>query len=811
MSGLNGDAPAVLLVDDRTENLLALEAVLAPLPCRTVTATSGEKALRALLQEDFATILLDVQMPGLDGFETAEYVRGRERTRDVPIIFVTAAGKERRHVFQGYAVGAVDYVFKPYDPEVLRAKVAVFLRLHAATRALAQSEAVLRAAFDWAPIGMARLDAGDRVLQANRALGALLGRDPRALAGRTLGSLAEPEDAGARAADRAALLAGRRGPYDQELRLVSAGGEAIPCLASFSLAQAPGQADAVIAQVQDLRERRRAEAEREALVREQTAREEAERAAGRLRAVQRLSDAALAARTVDAVARELLLRVGEVVAADAAAVVLPRDDDAATVHRIDGSVRASLRTTTEPPPSCGPGRAALADGAAAAVDDVTGEAPGAHPLSEAVRALLVVPLRADGEVVGVLFAGSLSPGAFGPEDAAVLALAADRTGPAVERLRRFEEEHAIATRLQRSMSPAELPRLPGLFTAARYRPGGPSATEVGGDWYDAVPVADGGLLLVMGDVAGRGVGAAAMMGQLRSAIRAYALLDPSPAAVLTRVNAFHVGIARDTMATVLLARLDAGGGALTTASAGHPPALVTSPGGGARWVTGGRGVPLGALDDPGYEEVTEPLEPGSTVVLYSDGLVEQRGEDLSSGLARLEASVLDGPAALEALADHVLERAGGTPGSDDVSLLVVRTVSAADDHVVLATRGDAAALTAVRGTLRRWLEASGADPEEVAEVTMAANEAVQNAIEHAHGLAPRPLDVELVREAGTVTIVVRDQGAWRRPGTEDRGRGIPLMRALMGDVRIDRRPEGTEVTLRRRLRVAASASSAASA
>ena len=113
-------------------------------------------------------------------------------------------------------------------------------------------------------------------------------------------------------------------------------------------------------------------------------------------------------------------------------------------------------------------------------------------------------------------------------------------------------------------------------------------------------------------------------------------------------------------------------------------------------MTGGRGVPLGALDEPGYEEVTEPLEPGSTVVLYSDGLVEQRGEDLRSGLARLEASVLDGPAALEALADHVLERAGGTPGSDDVSLLVVRTVSAADDHVVLATRGDAAALTAVR-------------------------------------------------------------------------------------------------------------------
>ena len=139
----------------------------------------------------------------------------------------------------------------------------------------------------------------------------------------------------------------------------------------------------------------------------------------------------------------------------------------------------------------------------------------------------------------------------------MLALAADRTGPAVERLRRFEEEHAIATRA--AAQPARPPSCRACRGSSRRPatgPAGPSATEVGGDWYDAVPVADGGLLLVMGDVAGRGVGAAAMMGQLRSAIRAYALLDASPAAILTRLNAFHLGIASDTMATVLLARLD---------------------------------------------------------------------------------------------------------------------------------------------------------------------------------------------------------------------------------------------------------------
>ena len=150
------DVPAVLLVDDRSENLLALEAVLEPLPCRLVSVTSGEDALKCLLQEDFAVVLLDVQMPGMDGFETAELIKGRERTRSVPIIFVTAISKERAHVFRGYSAGAVDYVFKPYDPHVLRSKVAVFLELEAKSRAAAQSEAVLRAAFDSAPIGMAR-------------------------------------------------------------------------------------------------------------------------------------------------------------------------------------------------------------------------------------------------------------------------------------------------------------------------------------------------------------------------------------------------------------------------------------------------------------------------------------------------------------------------------------------------------------------------------------------------------------------------------------------------------------------------------
>ena len=122
--------PAILIVDDRPQNLLALEAILEPLQQEFVSAGSGVEALRALLlRDDFAVILLDVQMPGMDGFETAELIKQRERTKNIPIIFVTAISKEERHVFRGYETGAVDYVFKPFEPEILRAKVSVFVEL----------------------------------------------------------------------------------------------------------------------------------------------------------------------------------------------------------------------------------------------------------------------------------------------------------------------------------------------------------------------------------------------------------------------------------------------------------------------------------------------------------------------------------------------------------------------------------------------------------------------------------------------------------------------------------------------------------
>lgn len=134
----------ILLVDDRAENLIALEAILSSLNQQLVPVRSGEAALKALLTDEFAVILLDVVMPGMDGFETAAHIKRRARTHDVPIIFLTAAGAEPDHAFRGYAAGAVDYIAKPFDPWVLRAKVAVFVDLYMKNRQLREQADLLR-------------------------------------------------------------------------------------------------------------------------------------------------------------------------------------------------------------------------------------------------------------------------------------------------------------------------------------------------------------------------------------------------------------------------------------------------------------------------------------------------------------------------------------------------------------------------------------------------------------------------------------------------------------------------------------------
>jgi PAS domain S-box-containing protein len=795
------ELPAVLLVDDRPENLLALEAVLAPLPCRLVTATSGQEALRSLLHDEFALILLDVQMPELDGFETAEYIKRREKTRTVPIIFVTAISKERHHVFRGYETGAVDYVFKPYDPQLLRAKVQVFLELYEATRQVRRSEELLRATFDFAPIGMARLDDKGTIQEVNRALCEILGMRESVLLGRTLEALTHPEDAGKDGAARRDLLTGRRGRYETEVRLVDASGADIDAALSFSVARdEDGALRALLVQVQDMRERRQAERAREQLIREQVARAEAENAARRQDAIRRITDAALAPLALGDLLRELLARITDVLGVDGAAVMLGEGEDGQVVVQAAGEAATYVEQHGTGVDSQLTARI-LRERRAVVVPDTSREPElSDHALGRAVRSLLGVPLLVDGRPIGALQVGTLFARRFSEDDVDLLQLAADRAALAIERVRFFERQHGIAEELQRSLLPESLPVVPGLTMAARYFAGG-AGTRVGGDWYDTVALPGGRVALVIGDVAGRGVAAASMMGQLRSALRAYALDGASPASALDRLNRFLLSLAWDSMATALVLVLEPATGRMTYANAGHPPPIVLGADGTTRSLTDSLSVPLGALDVPGYREATASLEPGATLVLYTDGLVEQRDQLIDAGIERLEqALVASGGTSPEAACDRIVrDTIGDDGGNDDVTLVVVQAEMSLGERLQLELVGDPAALTSFRQALRRWLSEVGAEDQEIHDITMATNEACQNAIEHAYGLSLEPFDVELSRDNGSVVIAVRDRGGWRDSVSEDRGRGLPLMRALMDDVAVEQRPTGSTVTLRRAL------------
>jgi len=225
---------SILLVDDHPANVVALEAILAPLGHELVTASSGEEALRQLLRRDFALILLDVQMAGLDGFQTASLIKQRPRSRYIPIIFITAVGRDAAHVFRGYSEGAVDYLVKPFDPDILRSKVQVFVELHlkeeqlkAQAKLLREHErdALLRAGeeryrhlLDVMPQSIWASDAQGRITFWNRAGLDYLGHEAGAVTGESLWSALHPED---RASVREAFEEGfaRKEPFERQIRL----------------------------------------------------------------------------------------------------------------------------------------------------------------------------------------------------------------------------------------------------------------------------------------------------------------------------------------------------------------------------------------------------------------------------------------------------------------------------------------------------------------------------------------------------------------------------------------------------------------
>ena len=369
-----------------------------------------------------------------------------------------------------------------------------------------------------------------------------------------------------------------------------------------------------------------------------------------------------------------------------------------------------------------------------------------------------------------------------------------------ERLRSiYEREHRIAETLQRSLLPERLPQIAGLSISARYLPAG-QGEAVGGDWYDALELMDGRVAIVVGDVVGHGLRAAAAMGQLRNAFRAYALIESSPADVMARVNRLAAsGTEESVLGTVLLLMLDRETGALTYTSAGHPPPLVLGPD-GPEFLEDGRSMPVGAAEAAVFREGTATLAPGSTLLLYTDGLVERRDATLDEQL-QLLAEVAD---RVEGSVDDVCNGVlagvlGAEAGADDVALIAVRTDPTLAKQVSLTLPAEPGSLVTLRRRLARFLNGAGASEMEAYEITLAISEAAGNAIEHAYGPGDATFDVEVELEEGEVVAAVRDHGGWRDPRGDHRGRGLKIIDGTMDTCDIARDDGGTSVRMRRRL------------
>ncbi len=320
---------------------------------------------------------------------------------------------------------------------------------------------------------------------------------------------------------------------------------------------------------------------------------------------------------------------------------------------------------------------ALAEGAAVVdVEQHHGAALAGAPWPEPCRKAMVLPFRADDPqaLSGVLVAG-VSPRRPLDEDYATwYDLIAAQLGHALAAAQAHERDRTIAVTLQRSLLPESLPAVDGAALDARYRPA-LEHTQVGGDWYDAICVDDDHVFVVVGDVVGKGVQAAATMGRLRSAVRAYAMLGMSPAGILEELNRLAVRLDDVGFATVLCARYEASSGSLVFASAGHLPPALMKGGGDTRLVDGGLTVPIAVSDEMGAQERKLTLDPGDVLLLYTDGLVERRGRDLGCGLDKLVAVCTSHRGDLSTLLDAVMARVAEPDSPDDIALLALGRVA----------------------------------------------------------------------------------------------------------------------------------------
>ncbi|MDX2405547.1 SpoIIE family protein phosphatase [Streptomyces microflavus] len=387
-----------------------------------------------------------------------------------------------------------------------------------------------------------------------------------------------------------------------------------------------------------------------------------------------------------------------------------------------------------------------------------------------ITAAAYMPLIAQARPIGALGLLYRDKAGFTPDERNLLMALGTSIAQSLQRAMLYEQEHDLAEGLQQAMLPRRIPAVPGAQVAVRYR-SARLGRDIGGDWYDLIPLPGGRVGAVIGDVQGHDTHAAAVMGQLRIVLRAYAAEGHSPATVMARASVFLHELDTDRFATCTYAEVDLTTGVVQVVRAGHVDPLVRDVDGSCRRMPSDGGLPLGLSAEFGrleYPVTTAELDPGQTMILFTDGLVELPGSDLDEGMQLLTTLVSNGPQNLQKLADELCDAVDVRGGQDDVALLLLRRRAAQApqpggrlrQHVA---QNDPEALSSARHMIRAAVRAWGAK-ERADEIELAADELITNALMHTDGGA-------------VVTIRVMAGSERRlRVDVEDRSSALPRRR-----------------------------------
>ncbi len=752
-----GLSARVLVADDNADMRDYLARLLRSAGYQVQTVNDGQQALDAVRADSPDLVVSDVMMPGLDGLALVSALRTDPRTAAVPVLLLSArAGQEAS--IEGLQAGADDYLVKPFAAAELLARVRANIEL---ARLRGHHARWRTALVDSLQEGFFVCDEGGAVIEINAAFTTILGYGPEDLPYQPVhpwwpDAAADP-DAHRQFADAfSGLLDRSRGSYT--IPVTHRDGHRLWISATFNQVRDPDTGRTVI--VGTFRD---VTSEHYAIQRES--------ALAALGAC--LSRAASLPEALDGALAELkkLWRARGV----RAAVFGHGDEPAVTATDAPLTWRdlpAGHRETLEGlrgQPALTP--VAAPDGAGVLLE---------HP---------------EGPLALWIDLGERRP--FSGEDQLLLSLLGGHLAQGLARAHQIDQQRETAIALQRAiLGPSHLPE----GFAVRYEPA-TQPLEVGGDWYDTVTLPDGRIGIVVGDCVGRGLEAASVMGQLRSACRALLLQDASPAQALMALDQFAAGVPGAACTTVFCGVLNPETGELTYSSAGHPPGILVHPEGSTRLLDEGRSLPLAVRPGRPRPEGTCTIPARSTLLLYTDGLVERRRRPLSAGIDQAGEALQHGRnTAVDDLATDVMARLAPADGyDDDVALLLYRHPAPLE----MSFPAESAQLAPVRKALRGWLDQCDLPPGTVQNILVAAGEACANAIEHGHRDAPGDA-VYFRAEAFVDNLHVRivDSGRWKTPQPElntHRGRGMGLMRALMQQVTVTPGPSGTTVDMHTRI------------